>query len=60
MGRYNLLFGIDTVFEFFHTVLGIIFSDMSALSDMEVIRRYCGGFSIVRSVRRKRKVALFV
>ncbi|GJJ74106.1 hypothetical protein EMPS_06464 [Entomortierella parvispora] len=47
MGRYNLLFGIDTVFEFFHTVLGIIFSDMSALSDMDVVRRYCGGFSIL-------------
>ncbi|KAF9083449.1 hypothetical protein BGX23_011480 [Mortierella sp. AD031] len=47
MGIYNVLFGMDTAFEFVHKTLGVIFQDMTALNDAEIIRHYTIGFLIV-------------
>ncbi|KAF9999869.1 hypothetical protein BGZ80_000505 [Entomortierella chlamydospora] len=47
MGIYNILFGIDTGFEFIHTTLGIIFQDTSQLDDADIINRYCVSFLIL-------------
>ncbi|KAI1312644.1 hypothetical protein EDD11_002916, partial [Mortierella claussenii] len=46
MGRYNLLLGIDTGFEFIHTTLSIVFQDMSQLDEAAIIRRYCVSYLI--------------
>ncbi|KAG0211993.1 hypothetical protein BGX33_003952 [Mortierella sp. NVP41] len=47
MGIYNVLFGMDTAFEFVHKTLGVIFQDMTALNDAEIIRHYTIGFLIL-------------
>ncbi|KAI7818795.1 hypothetical protein BC939DRAFT_278371 [Gamsiella multidivaricata] len=47
MGIYNVLFGIDTGFEFIHTTLGVIFQDVSQLDEAGIIRHYCVGYLIV-------------
>lgn len=48
MGKYNILFGLDTAFEFVHTTLGVIFQDLNSLDDSEIIRHYSISFLIVR------------
>ncbi|KAG0374765.1 hypothetical protein BGX24_009991 [Mortierella sp. AD032] len=47
MGIYNLLFGMDTAFEFVHTTLGVIFQDLNSLNDAEIIRHYAISFLIM-------------
>lgn len=47
MGKYNILFGLDTAFEFVHTTLGVIFQDLNSLDDSEIIRHYAISFLIV-------------
>ncbi|KAG0275221.1 hypothetical protein BGZ95_009063 [Linnemannia exigua] len=47
MGIYNLLFGLDTAFEFVHTTLGVIFQDLNSLNDAEIIRHYAISFLIM-------------
>ena len=47
MGKYNVLFGLDTAFEFVHTTLGVIFQDLTSLDDSEVIRHCTINFLIV-------------
>lgn len=47
MGRYSILFGLDTAFEFVHTTLGVIFQDLNSLDDSEIIRHYAISFLIV-------------
>ncbi|KAG0284061.1 hypothetical protein BGZ96_011558 [Linnemannia gamsii] len=46
MGKYNALFGLDTVFEFAHTTLGVIFQDLNSMDDSEIIRHYTINFLI--------------
>lgn len=47
MGKYNVLFGLDTAFEFVHTTLGVIFQDLNSLDDAEIIQHYTISFLIV-------------
>ncbi|KAG0294255.1 hypothetical protein BGZ98_001837 [Dissophora globulifera] len=47
MGWYNLLFGLDSAFEFVHTTLGVIFQDMSQMDAGAVIRFYCVNYLIL-------------
>ncbi|KAF9137206.1 hypothetical protein BGX30_010450 [Mortierella sp. GBA39] len=47
MGIYNVLFGLDTAFEFVHTTLGIIFQDLGSMDDSEIIRHYAINFLIL-------------
>ncbi|KAF9336677.1 hypothetical protein BGZ91_009892 [Linnemannia elongata] len=47
MGRYSILFGLDTAFEFVHTTLGVIFQDLNSLDDSEIIRHYAISFLIL-------------
>ncbi|KAF9124825.1 hypothetical protein BGW39_007872 [Mortierella sp. 14UC] len=47
MGVYNLLFGLDTAFEFVHTTLGVIFQDLNSLNDAQIIRHYAISFLIL-------------
>lgn len=58
MGKYNILLGLDTIFELFHSTLGIIFQDMSQLDEAAMIRRYCSIYAVVRFpiALRKKKV----
>lgn len=47
MGKYNVLFGLDTAFEFVHTTLGVIFQDLNSLDDAEIIQHYTISFLIL-------------
>ncbi|KAF8949200.1 hypothetical protein BGZ47_008979 [Haplosporangium gracile] len=47
MGKYNILFGLDTAFEFLHTTLGVIFQDLSSLDDSQIIQHYAISFLIL-------------
>ncbi|KAF9541416.1 hypothetical protein EC957_003092 [Mortierella hygrophila] len=47
MGKYNILFGLDTAFEFVHTTLGFIFQDLGPVDDSEIIRHYAINFLIL-------------
>ncbi|KAF9147871.1 hypothetical protein BG015_010420 [Linnemannia schmuckeri] len=47
MGKYNILFGLDTAFEFLHTTLGVIFQDLNSLDDAQIIRHYAISFLIL-------------
>ncbi|KAF9903493.1 hypothetical protein EC991_003776 [Linnemannia zychae] len=47
MGIYNLLFGLDTAFEFVHTTLGVIFQDLNSMDDAQIIRHYAISFLIL-------------
>ncbi|KAF9380895.1 hypothetical protein CPB97_008081 [Podila verticillata] len=47
MGKYNILLGLDTIFELFHSTLGIIFQDMSQLDEAAMIRRYCSTYAVL-------------
>ncbi|KAG9066604.1 hypothetical protein KI688_012512 [Linnemannia hyalina] len=47
MGKYNILFGLDTAFEFVHTTLGVIFQDLGSMDDSKIIRHYAINFLIL-------------
>ncbi|KAG0316987.1 hypothetical protein BGZ97_006070 [Linnemannia gamsii] len=47
MGKYNILFGLDTAFEFVHSTLGVIFQNLNSLDDSEIIRHYTISFLIL-------------
>ncbi|KAG0330998.1 hypothetical protein BG000_011299 [Podila horticola] len=47
MGMYNIFLGLDTVFELFHSTLGIIFQDMNNLDEAAMIRRYCSTYAVL-------------
>ncbi|KAF9202270.1 hypothetical protein BGZ49_007554 [Haplosporangium sp. Z 27] len=47
MSIFNILFGIDTGFEFIHTTLGVIFQDTSQLNDSAIIQTYCLSYVIL-------------
>lgn len=47
MGKYNILLGLDTIFELVHSTLGIIFQDLSQLDEAAMIRRYCSTYAVV-------------
>ncbi|KAF8974822.1 hypothetical protein BGZ46_009698, partial [Entomortierella lignicola] len=51
MSIFNILFGIDTGFEFIHTTLGVIFQDTSQLNDSAIIQTYCLSYVIMDSRR---------
>ncbi|CAO3572616.1 unnamed protein product [Mortierella alpina] len=45
MSKYNILLGLDSVFEFVRTILGLtIFEDLSTLDEAAIIRVYCARF----------------
>ncbi|KAG0072300.1 hypothetical protein BGZ93_008534 [Podila epicladia] len=47
MGKYNIFLGLDTIFEFVYSTLGIIFQDMSHLDEAAMIRRYCSIYTVL-------------
>ncbi|KAG9327014.1 hypothetical protein KVV02_006491 [Mortierella alpina] len=48
MSKYNILLGLDSVFEFVRTMLGLtIFEDMSRLDEAAIIRVYCARFFLL-------------
>ncbi|KAF9941611.1 hypothetical protein BGZ67_004442 [Mortierella alpina] len=48
MSKYNILLGLDSVFEFVRTMLGLtIFEDLSRLDEAAIIRVYCARFFLL-------------